>query len=132
MSDAPKRHAPQGPKIQRDHMDASNHMDGSFVPCTATAKGSRKRCKRRPIPGGTVCVKHGGGAPQVQFKAMERLLALQPKAVGRMEALIDQEAFPTVAYAAARDVLDRTMGKPKETQALEHSGGITITHEMPE
>lgn len=42
--------------------------------CTATAKGSGQRCKRAPIPGGTVCKKHGGGAPQVQAKAKERLL----------------------------------------------------------
>lgn len=41
--------------------------------CTATAKGSGQRCKRRPIIGGFVCKKHGGGAPQVQAKASERV-----------------------------------------------------------
>ena len=101
------------------------------VKCTATNRQG-KRCGKEPIHGGTVCRMHGGAAPQVQFKAMERLMALQPKACGRMERLIDQDQFPSVAYAASRDVLDRTMGKPKETQTLEHSGGITITHEMPE
>lgn len=42
--------------------------------CTATAKGSGARCKRAAIPGGTVCAKHGGSAPQVRAKAQERQL----------------------------------------------------------
>lgn len=42
--------------------------------CTATAKGSGQRCKRAAIPGGTVCAKHGGSAPQVRAKAQERQL----------------------------------------------------------
>lgn len=40
--------------------------------CTGTAKSTGERCKRRPIPGGTVCVKHGGGAPQVRAAAVQR------------------------------------------------------------
>ncbi len=121
----PRRHAPMGPKIARDHMDGGDHMDAPR--CTATAKGSGQRCKRRPIPGGPVCVKHGGGAPQVKAKALERLLALQNPAIDRLTQLIDQVEFPTVAYQAARDVLDRTMGKPAESQAVQHSGTIEIT-----
>jgi hypothetical protein len=58
---------------------------------------------------------HGGGAPQVKLAAMERLRALQHPAIDRLAQLIDQEEFPTVAYAASRDVLDRTLGKPGET-----------------
>lgn len=126
----PKRHAPRGPLIRRDLMEPSHLMDAPK--CSAKAKGSQQQCKRPPIAGGTVCYMHGGAAPQVKLKAMERLMLLQDPAISRLASLIDQEAFPTVAYAASRDVLDRTMGKPKETQALEHSGGITITHEMPE
>ena len=74
---------------------------------------------------------HGGGAPQVKQAAMARLMALQHPAIDRLTKLIDQEVFPTVAYAASRDVLDRTMGKPKETTALEHSGTLTITVDVP-
>jgi hypothetical protein len=40
--------------------------------CTATARGTGERCRRRVI-GGTVCVKHGGGAPQVRAKRLERI-----------------------------------------------------------
>lgn len=40
--------------------------------CTAHNK-SGKPCMGRPINGGTVCFKHGGGAPQVKAMAAERV-----------------------------------------------------------
>lgn len=39
--------------------------------CTATSKQSGERCKRRPVPGLSVCVMHGGKAPAAQAKAAE-------------------------------------------------------------
>jgi hypothetical protein len=120
-------HAPRGPLVKRDLMDTPRLMDAPR--CTATSKQSGQRCKRRPIPGGPVCVIHGGGAPQVQLAAMDRLRALQNPAIDRLAKLIAQEEFPTVAYAASRDVLDRTLGKPQE--AINHSvlGAIVIKWE---
>lgn len=44
--------------------------------CTAQTKHGRGQCKKAPILGGTVCQKHGGGAPQVKAKAAERLADL--------------------------------------------------------
>lgn len=41
--------------------------------CTAKSKQSGQRCKRRPIPGGTVCAIHGGNAPAVRAAADRRL-----------------------------------------------------------
>lgn len=82
--------------------------------------------------GGTVCKMHGGKAPQVMEAAAARLRALQHPAIDRLAQLIEQTEFPTVAYAASRDVLDRTLGKPAESVAIEHSGGVLISHEMPE
>jgi len=41
-----------------------------------TAKTKRGPCKRWPILGGTVCGTHGGRAPQVKAKALERLADL--------------------------------------------------------
>jgi hypothetical protein len=41
--------------------------------CTATSKQSGQRCKRAPIPGGTVCVMHGGATPAVKAAAEQRL-----------------------------------------------------------
>lgn len=63
---------------------------------------------------------------------MERLRALQHPAIDRLAQLIGQTEFPTVAYAASRDVLDRTLGKAAESVAVEHSGGLVIQHEVPE
>lgn len=126
MSDKAKRHAPRGPILNKDPMASTDRMGR----CSARSKQSGKPCKQYVIPGGTVCHYHGGGAPQVKAKAMERLLALQHPAIDRLAKLIDQETFPTVAYAASRDILDRTIGKPAEQQNVEHSGTITIKHEL--
>jgi hypothetical protein len=82
--------------------------------CSARAKSSGQPCQRPAIPGGTVCRYHGGAAPQVKAAALDRLRALQHPAIDRLTQLIDQDEFPTVAYAASRDVLDRTLGKPGE------------------
>lgn len=93
--------------------------------CTATNRQGR-RCGKSPIPGGTVCRMHGGAAPQVRLKAQERLAAYQDRAIDRLFTLVEQTSFPSTAYAAVRDVLDRTMGKPAESVAVEHSGTLVI------
>lgn len=124
-NDAPKKHAPRGRIKAVDHKDGSDHKD-AFVSCTATAKGSRMRCKRRPIPGGTVCVKHGGGAPQVQLKAEERLRAMEIPALIRLDELMHQKEFPSVAIAAVKDALDRIRGKAAESLAVSHSGTVDV------
>lgn len=41
--------------------------------CTATAKGTGNRCLRWAAPGCTVCVKHGGGAPQIRAAGQRKL-----------------------------------------------------------
>lgn len=126
-----QKHAPRGPIKTRvggdDLMDAVNLMDSQR--CTAKAKQSGQRCKRAPIPGGTVCKIHGGGAPQVQEAARARLFRLQHPALDAMEWLIHQRDFPSAAYSASRDVLDRTEGKPAEAVNHDHSGTIVIKHE---
>jgi hypothetical protein len=42
------------------------------VQCKAISKGTGKQCKRKAIPGGTVCRYHGGGAQQVKAEAAVR------------------------------------------------------------
>lgn len=54
-------------------------------------------------------------------------MALQNPAIDRLAKLIDQEEYPSTAFAAARDVLDRTIGKPTESVQVEQTGGLTIT-----
>lgn len=74
--------------------------------CTARSKQSGVRCKRVPIPGGTVCTMHGGAAPQVQKSAKERIAALVHPALDTLQrALTDRDV--NAAVRAARDVLDR-------------------------
>lgn len=93
--------------------------------CAARSKQTGEPCRQRPAAGHPVCRFHGGSAPQVKLKAMERLLSLQDPAIDRLQKLIGQEEFPTVAYAASRDILDRTMGKPGESLKV----SVTLTLE---
>lgn len=103
----------RGPLKQRggDAMEPSDPMERQ---CTATSKQSGQRCRRFAIPGGRVCVMHGGKAPQVQQAAKERLAALIDPAIDRLGQLVHQTDFPSTAYQAVRDVLDRNGFKPKE------------------
>ncbi len=86
-------------------MDGTNHTDRRQ--CTATAKGTGKQCKRSPIPGGTVCVKHGGGAPQVKKAARERLNDLVVPAIKGLRKSLKSKDDNTVTKTA-QVILDRT------------------------
>lgn len=125
------KHAPRGPIKAREAVDPMATPDPMAGRCKATNRQGQ-RCRQPHIAGGTVCRFHGGSAPQVQKAAMERLRALQHPAVDALEWLITQRDFPSAAFSAARDVMDRTDGKPIEKVAVEHSGGMVIRHEMPE
>lgn len=75
--------------------------------CSATKKDGTP-CKRSPIKGGTVCMSHGGAAPQVRRKANERLLQGVPKMLSELKRLaVDDSVPPNVRLAAIRDWLDR-------------------------
>ncbi len=99
--------------------------------CRATSKTHGGQCKQPPIPGGTVCHYHGGAAPQVKLKAEQRLARLEVPAIDTMAYLMEQaHAYPSTAYQAARDVLDRVRGKAAETVRQEHSGVLVLRHEQ--
>lgn len=89
--------------------------------CTATAKGTGKQCKRSPIPGGTVCVKHGGGAPQVQKSARDRLNALVDPAIEGLSNSLQSDDENTVTRTA-QVVLDRTGFHPSVRLDVELTG----------
>lgn len=80
-------------------------VERGYRSCTATARTGR-RCQRRPIPGGTVCVLHGGKAPAVQAKARVRLATMVEPALGRLARILvtgnDRDAI-----RAIENVLDR-------------------------
>jgi hypothetical protein len=66
--------------------------------CTAKSKTSGKRCAQPAIPGGAVCRFHGGGAPQVQRKAAERLEATKERVLLEM---------CRIAYVDPRDLFTK-------------------------
>lgn len=76
--------------------------------CTAKSTRTGERCKRKTIPGGKVCVMHGGKAPQVQRKARLRLLELVDPAIATLaREMTNQNAKPTERLKAADSILDR-------------------------
>lgn len=108
---APKPHAPRGKlKATFDPMAPKDPMEGK---CKATNRQGQ-RCGKFAIPGGAVCRMHGGAAPQVKNAAEERLRALEFPAIVRIGQLIEQKEFPSVAYQASKDVLDRLRGRATE------------------
>lgn len=122
-------HAPRG-RIKARSVESENDpmapVDPMAHQCTAHSKQTHQRCRQPAIRGGAVCRFHGGAAPQVKQKAEERLRALVDPALTRLNELMIQTEYPSVAIAATKDVLDRNLGKATETLAVNHSGRIDI------
>lgn len=106
--------------------------------CKATAKSTGNRCRKPAILGATVCLTHGGGAPQVRLAARARLAALVDPAIDALtrtlaeEERVVRDTFdrphvlgPTFAerIRAAEAILDRA-GYPKRTEV-----DLTDSHE---
>lgn len=67
--------------------------------CKAMSKRSGKRCRRFPVPGGAVCVIHGGAAPAVRAAAERRQAEAQ--ATTLYELLFDPDAPPVTNVVEA-------------------------------
>lgn len=106
------KHAPRGP-LKTKPQDPMASPDPMKPRCKATNRQG-KRCGRWPYPGATVCRNHGGAAPQVIRKADQRLRELEFPAIERIAQLIEQTEFPSVAYQASKDILDRIRGRATE------------------
>lgn len=104
--------------------------------CNATSR-SGERCKRRPIPGGNVCVMHGGSAPQVRRQAEEALIEARVPAARVLRSIV--EAYnrtacehcgrgddPNPVIKAAIAVLDRTGFGPSSSLRVE------VQHSIPD
>lgn len=116
-------------------------LDPSTPQCTATSRGSGKRCKLPAIKGGTVCRRHGGSAPQVKRAARERFNDLVDPMINITEKMMKdaeegklsvQEQLALVKFVADRTgfVPGKTVnidGKAKWEVAL-----TTIVREVPE
>lgn len=69
---------------------------------------SGTRCRREAEPGSVVCDQHGGAAPQVRRRALERTMNAADRAVQFLIDLMDDETAPVAERAkAARDLADR-------------------------
>jgi hypothetical protein len=76
--------------------------------CTARSKRSGERCRSYAVRGASVCVRHGGAAPQVKAKARERLDALAEPAVVLLGRILrDEKVEPNARIRAAVAILDR-------------------------
>ena len=85
---------------------------GKGQKCKATNRRGAP-CGRWAIPGGTVCLNHGGGAPQVREAARRRLMAWAPRALQVLEDIAEDTDQPAAARVrAASDLLDRAGFKP--------------------
>ena len=91
--------------------------------CTAKSKRSGEPCKSSAITGARVCIRHGGAAPQVKAKALERLAALVDPAISALDGLLKSEQ-DNVRLGAVKDVLDRNGFKP--TDKVEQ---VTLTYD---
>lgn len=96
--------------------------------CTGTAKHTGERCKRAPIPGGSVCAMHGGNTPMVRQAAQRRLIGMVEPALDGLEMAMRQDpcdkcgrpADMSLVVRAAQIVLDRSGLGPQGSLLVEH------------
>ena len=75
--------------------------------CTAKSKSTGNQCRLRPIPGGSVCVQHGGSIPAVKAAAQRKMIALIDPALAVLyRALEECDEWPS-KIRAALGILDR-------------------------
>lgn len=97
-----------------------------FTPCVGTNREGNP-CGLRPIPGGTVCKWHGGGAPQVRAAAAERLRVREIQASASrtlahegIEAIDDPLEELGKLAAGAKALMDALGARVNSLDDLEH------------
>lgn len=76
--------------------------------CHAVTTGTKQPCKVAAIKGGTVCVYHGGRAPQVREAAQRRLLEMVDLALKQQMVLLLKADTPDAVKLKLTDsILDR-------------------------
>ncbi|MDH5134621.1 MULTISPECIES: hypothetical protein [unclassified Microbacterium] len=98
-----------------DRMEGNDPMEAPRRRCTAFARSTGERCGNRPIPGGTVCRFHGGGAPAVRRKAKLRLQELVDPAIATLGRVMVTATHDRDKLRAATSILDRA-GYPAATR----------------
>lgn len=76
--------------------------------CKAHRRATGEQCRRSAIRGGTVCPSHGGRAPQIKRKAMQRLEAAADQVMAALIRIATDERYkPADRVQACKDLLDR-------------------------
>ena len=98
--------------------------------CSATNREGQP-CRKYSMRGQAVCRSHGGASPQAKAKAARmvelaemRLRGLAPVAVAELEALVTSASSEAVRLAAARDLVDRSVGRA--TERIQVAAAITV------
>ena len=60
-----------------------------------------------------------GGADRVMHAMKRKLDGLTPRAIAALERLVEDESNPSVRLNAAIQILDRTLGKPKQSVSVD-------------
>lgn len=111
-----------GAAEQLDPMDPGHPKKGFARQCSAHNRQGN-RCGRRPRPGSTVCVMHGGAAPQVQNAARRRLLEAADPAAAELVKLLDSPD-EQIRLRAATALLDRSGHGASSTQVQVDGGQV--------
>lgn len=104
--------------------------------CTATNRQG-ERCGKEAIPGGTVCRFHGGAAPQVRARAVERIKEARDLALDRLiESLQPDPEYPLDPRVLA-DITDKFTrqvelleGRATERKEVAESQAIEVRHRI--
>lgn len=102
------------------------------IQCSAKSKTSGERCRQLAIPGGSVCVVHGGSAPAVKLAAQRRLIGMiDPAMTALLQAIRECDEWPTKVRAAIA-VLDRAGFGPTQSLRVDEktSDYATLTTEQ--
>lgn len=94
------------------------------------------RCQNSAIPGGEVCMKHGGNVPSVVSRAKQRLGEMVMPALTRQMKIINTSKQHGAVMVAIKDVLDRCGLKEAYKIQIENVGDGSYNQkkldEMPE
>lgn len=94
------------------------------IAMTTGNHGPKKMCDRWAIAGGTVCIKHGGAAPNVKAAAKARLAEMFDPACDELQTVLTQNEHMPSKLGAINTIFNRTIGKPGEQPRQQGTGTV--------
>jgi len=93
--------------------------------CTAKARRTGEQCRRDAIKGGTVCISHGGAAPQVRAAAQARFAEARDRSLAKYVQQVDSDLAPAaVTGAMARDYAKLVMEYEQHKASAESGSAV--------